>query len=700
MKQKIFFLGIVAITLTFLFCSHRERVPVGSDTYGEAELAGDEDPSFESIAHYFPALQHSREVIGIPAHPHDIGLREDGSLEFTDNASAADARVCRFQIGEPPLSFAADQTRVIRRLLDGWLPVVIITYKNGSLVYEQIVFGYSDGFRTDSDLSAFVRFRLENLGEKAKSTAIRAVWKLARTEHKVQLTILPGEAAAVCWRLPYDLRGGKLMEEISGQMFDTRLAEVKEFWQNWISKGMRVSLPEARVAQAWKAWLCYSSINVDQKNDRYEAHDGVGFYEAIFGYSAALYAHALDIWGRHGEAQKVLATLLSYQNKDGLYTQNYGLPDHGALLFALAEHYRLTRDMNWLRGVAPDIVAAGEWILSQREAARRDRKNRTAVAHGLIRFRPYCDYPDPAIDYYADAYTCRGLEEAATALGWLNDPIEKRFKSEAAEYRKDLLTSMNRAVIKRNGLKILPLEPETHRLLKSTNYRAGGYYGLVASMLLESGFLEPKDKRAFWITDFMEKQRGLILGLCEFDGGIDHAYTYGYLMSQLQREEVRRVLLGFYAMLAYGMSRETYSGVECTQIKTGQNALTLPHLYSASQQLRLLRMLLVRETDDCLLLDYGIPRTWLAQGNKVSLQNGPTHFGHVSFEMISRINEGEVAINIDPPKSGPQIRLRLRSPLKKPIVAVYVDGRSWKKFSGDVIDLGRPIKRILVQVNY
>jgi len=98
------------------------------------------------------------------------------------------------------------------------------------------------------------------------------------------------------------------------------------------------------------------------------------------------------------------------------------------------------------------------------------------------------------------------------------------------------------------------------------------------------------------------------------------------------------------------MLRNTYSGVECTQIETGQNALTLSHLYSVSQQLPLLRMLLVRETDKSLVLAYGIPRSWLEQGNKVFLQNGP--FRAVSFEMISGIDEGEVAVNIDRLKVG------------------------------------------------
>lgn len=709
MKRTKLFLAIVILVISlFVYRSGQswqaetqiENAQAGQDIYGEAELTRPEDPSFENIALHFPPLQHPREAVGIPSHPHDIGVREDGSLEFTDDISAADAHVCIFQVGEPPEPFAADQTRVTRRLLDGWLPVVIIAFKHDGMVYEQTVFGYSDGFRTDAELSAFVRFTAHNSGQEVVNTAIRAVWKYERSEQRVQLNITPGQTAYVCWCMPYDPRGGALLEEIGEESFEARLAEVKNFWNKWISQGMELRIPETRISNAWKAWLCFSSLNVDQIGDRYEAHDGIGFYEAIFGYSAALYAHALDLWGRHKDAEKVLATLLSFQDRDGLYTQNYGLPDHGALLFALAEHYRLIRDKAWLRRVAPNIVAAGDWILRQREAARRQRPDSFAVTYGLIRFRPYCDYADPAFDYYADAYTCRGLEEAAAALSWLNDPAAKRFQSASAKYRRDILSSMDRALIERDGQKILPLEPDTHRLLKSTNYRAGGYYGLVASMLLETGFLNPEDSRSFWITNFMEKRGGLILGLCEFDGGIDHAYTYGYLLTQLERNEVKRTLLGFYAMIAYGISRDTYSGVECTQIKTGQNALTLPHLYSATQQLRLLRMLLVREADDCLLLGYGIPSSWLRNGQRVSLDNGPTHFGSVSFELRSRLDEGEIEAFINPPKSGPKIKLCIRSPLRQSIAVIAVDGRPWKKFTGEIIDLGRPDKQIVVKVKY
>jgi hypothetical protein len=693
----VFFSCLVAFVLGISGKTYQEA----RDSYGEKELAGADDPSYASVARHFPPLLHPREAVGVPSHPQDIGVRDDGSLELSDDVDQPDARLIQFAVGEPLLPFASVRSRVKRRLVEGWIPAVIITFREGDMEYEETIFGHSEGFKTNASLWAYIRFSARNLGQSARRTAVGITMQPGDDKQTLwRISLSAGAAGTVCFRIPYDLQRGDALEEISEQAFKAVQSEVVSFWKGWIARGSDFSLPEVMLADAWKAWLCFSSLNVDEREGRNEAHDGIGFYEEIYGYSAALYAHALDLWGRPDEAEDVLAALLSFQSKEGLYTQNYGLPDHGALLFALAEHFRLTKKIGWLRAVSPRVESAAEWIIRQREEARRLRPDRNGLTYGLIRFRPYCDHRDPVFDYYADAYTCRGLEEAAAVFNEIDTEKARRFSAEASEYRRDILASMDRAVIERDGMNILPLEPDTHRLLKSTGYRGGGYYGLVASMLLESGFLPPDDKRAFWVTDFMERRGGLILGLCEFDGGIDHAYTYGYLLTQLQRDEVRRTLLGFYSFLAYGMSRDSYSGVECTQIKTGKNTMTLPHLYSATQQLRLLRMLLLREAGDGLLLAYGMPAAWLEAGSAISVRNAPTHFGRISFEIRGNLGSREATANVVPPPGRPRIRLRLRTPLGWPLTSVTVDVREWKQFKKDVVDLGRPSGRISVRVSY
>src|SRR5207244_1730667 len=191
---------------------------------------------------------------------------------------------------------------------------------------------------------------------------------------------------------------------------------------------------------------------------------------------------------------------------------------------------------------------------------------------------------DAVYNYFGDTWCCVGLESAADALRSISDAAHAdRFATEAKSYRQDLLASMQSAAFRDGDMTILPLEPDTHRLEKVGHFRGGDYWGLPASTLLENEFLPADDERALLITDMLEKRGGLIAGICEFMEGVDHAYTYGYLLTQLKRDDPRKVILGFYSMLAFGMTSDTYSPVEVSMIATGENQATLPHLYSCTE---------------------------------------------------------------------------------------------------------------------
>jgi hypothetical protein len=203
---------------------------------------------------------------------------------------------------------------------------------------------------------------------------------------------------------------------------------------------------------------------------------------------------------------------------------------------------------------------------------------------------------------------------------------------------------------------------------------------------LESGFLSPDDKRTTWIVDMLEKRGGLIAGLCEFEGGIDHAYTYGYLMTEMQRQEIRKTVLGFWSMLAFGMTRDTYSPVEVNMIETGENHYTLPHLYSLTEQLRLFRNLLVREDDDAIWLGQGIPTQWLAPGKHVAVNSAPSEFGDVSYR-IDFHTDGSAHISLTPPSRRPakEIHLCLRQPQNRTIASVKTIPTVPLEFTGQTV---------------
>jgi len=249
---------------------------------------------------------------------------------------------------------------------------------------------------------------------------------------------------------------------------------------------------------------------------------------------------------------------------------------------------------------------------------------------------------------------------------------------------------------------VLPMEPDTHRLLRDGNYESGDYYGLVASLLLECGFLEPHGPEAQMVARFLRDDGGLLLGISEFAGGIDHAYGYGYLLHVLENGEPERYLLGLYTSLAYGMSRETFSSVECTALKTGENALTLPHLYSGAQQLFMLRTMLLREDGRDLVLCSATPRAWLEPGKSIRVSGAPTRFGPVSFEVRSGPRAEVITAEITPPRRQrpERIILHLRHPAGKRIASVTVDGRPWREFDGERVFLPARDRPLALQAAY
>jgi len=704
----------VLLLITTLVIAGYLTVPcwavAGPDTVAAKLLVGSADPTFDRVASFFPPFRFPREVVGVPEHPHDIGVDYLGRLQFADEigdygrVDTERIRAVWLEIGDPPAIPASEAQPLTRRLLDGYLPIVILTAERDGLTYEQTVFGWSEGFSPDRDLSAFVRLRVRaTKGALPKDTQLVVAPEKTRTLFPLHLAKDGAVELALC--IPFASPTSAV--EIPAKDFDKILSQTARFWRGLLSKATCFTVPSSRVNDAYRAWLAYSLLNVDKVNGYCEPHDGAGFYELIYGYSAALYCMALDHYGLHDRAARYLATLLHFQRPDGMYDQNSGLIDLGALALALVEHYRCTGDKAWLRSVAARLVSACDWIQKSRADAPKE-----GVTRGLIKWRPYCDYATPTFNYWGNTYCCTGMEAAASALEAIGMTADAaRIRQEAAAYRADILASMKAVVVSRDGFTLLPIEPDTQRLLKDSNYKGTDYYGLTASSLLENDFLDPNDERARWVTNALERD-GLISGICRWMAGTDHAYTYGYLRNQLRRGEARKVLLGFYGMLAHGMTRDTYSGVEVHTIETGVNMQTLPHLYSCTQQLETLRMILLREEGDTLRIGDAIPRAWLANGQQVEARSTATRFGDVSFAITSHVKRGQIEVRLTPPTRSwrtvadrvarywPRIVIRLRHPSAARITRVLVNGKTWPAFGQETIELGSMTRPVVVRAYY
>ncbi|WP_150107352.1 hypothetical protein [Pedosphaera parvula] len=649
----------------------------------------DEDPTYEKVVKFYPPMKAPREVVGVPAHPLDIGVDRLGRLDVSPWA----APVAWFETGDPITPLGRDGIPFKRRLMNGYLPIDTLKTSRDGIDYELTIFGWSENFSVEKPLIAYARMIAISSNGTPLPQKIALV-SPTNTCHTWNLPQSKGRQTEFCVAFEYPNPGSA--KAITTREFDSKLKEVSRFWEKRLALIHRFDVPDTRVMEAYRAWVAYSLLNADTVNGYIEPHDGAGFYEEMFGNSVSMHSMAMDMYGLHSYTASILNTQIHFQQSNGLYTQVCGLTDPGGFLVGLAKHYQMTGDKEWLLTVSPGIIKQCEWLMQQRERTSKD-----GLVRGLIKFRPYNDYSGEVYNYLGNMWCAKGLEEAAKVLEEIKIPGAGRYAAEAANYRQDILDSMQSAAFDHQGQTLLPFEPETRRLLKLERYKGGGYYGLTVSPALGIGLLAPDDKPTTWIVDALEKRGGLIAGVCEFEGGIDHAYTYGYLLNELKRGEVRKTLLGFWSMLAFGMTRDTYSPVEVTMIETGENHYTLPHLYSCTEQLHLLRQMLLREDGDVLCIGDGIPRAWLEPGNRVVVNAAPTEFGEVSYKIEPK-KDGSMQIHILPPTRHmpKKIELRLRAPSQKIISSVKSNRKANLTYQGERITIENPTSPVDLHVQF
>ena len=692
-------LQITALSATAAHRSSREESmlrDVGQDAAGNKELARKEDPSFDSVSHHFPRMKWSREIVGVKDHPGTIGVAPDGSLEFGDDLANYTKATAFFRLGD--YRFGTGTNGCAKRLLNGWVPAVTAQANHGGLQLEQTVFGWSEGFSPDQPMYGYVLFRAKNWTAGWREVSLQLAGPSVTNKNSAlrwHLEIPAGGSQMVAVRLSSEYpKGG--VSEIPADEFAAKLNSVADYWSQLIGQGGHFEIPELRVQNAFRAWQAYNYLNVAKRDGRFDVCDGSGFYGRVYGYSAALYCHALDLLGEPDQAAIYCDSLLTYVHTNGLLAVNFGDTDTGTTLWMMAEHYRLTRDRTWLLAHAAKMQLMCQWIVAQRHAALKNVAQEPLVTRGLIRYRPYADLLHPAADYFSNVNLWHGLDATANVFAEVGLEVPAaELRREAASYAADIQASMKAAIFKDGDMKILPMIPENHELWRESDGSADGYYGIIASCLLDAGLPAGDDPKAKLIVKALETRGGLVAGVSQFHQMADHAYAFGYWNNCLQRDDVRRAILGLYGSLAYGMSRDTYAAVECTAIRTGENYWMLPHTFSTTQQIRLLRNMLVREGGNTLWLGQAIPRDWLAAGKHVAVLDAPTVFGPVSYRIEPQA-DGSMRVQLTPPVREPpkEIRLRLRDPSHRRIAHVTANGPVAINFSSDTLRLthcGQPV---------
>jgi hypothetical protein len=522
--------------------------------------------------------------------------------------------------------------------------------------------------------------------------------------------------------------------------FDAAHKAVRDYWRGRIKAGAQIHTPEPMINDFYRAHAGHLLINTERevRSDRAMAKVGTLHY-GVYSNESVMMTTDLDRRGYHDVARRAYETWLHYQGTVGLPGdfstadgQFYGAggyesggynQHHGWVLWGLGEHYWYTRDRAWLERAAPKIIKACDWITGQRQrtiAYARSSPLR-AIEMGLLPPGRLEDIGDWRCWLSTNVYSWWGMDNAARALADVAHPAARRLRADAESYRRNILAAWTEAmqrspVVKlRDGSWIPHVPSDVHRRGRSFGWITETLEGAIH--LVRCGMLEPWDPRSTWIIKdfednlYLSEQYGYSLTGEDFDrywfsrGGISmQANLLCNPIPYLLRDEPKHFLRAYFNAFAVSFFPDTRMMTEHALPNIGD---WRGDHYKASDEANStywLRMMFIQERGDELLLGAAIPRYWLADGQKVGIENASTYFGPMTMTMLSRVGKGAIEMRIDPPKRNPPktIRTRFRHPDGKPIQSVTVDGKPWRRFdpADEWIELGGLRQPTAIMVHY
>ena len=147
-------------------------------------------------------------------------------------------------------------------------------------------------------------------------------------------------------------------------------ASVARAWQAQTRRGLQLDLPDPSLADAVEANRRYMLLF----HDGSDITPGPSTYHRFWFRDAAYMLSAMDRYGLHAETAEVLRSYPARQHVDGYYfSQRQEWDSNGAAIWALAEHWRLTRDTEVLAATIQSVSRGVRWIERKRHSKRRRR---------------------------------------------------------------------------------------------------------------------------------------------------------------------------------------------------------------------------------------------------------------------------------------------------------------------------------------
>ncbi len=436
------------------------------------------------------------------------------------------------------------------------------------------------------------------------------------------------------------------------------------------------------------------------------------------------------VMGRNeGLAGEGFARVPGFMGNFGEWTANPLLLSHGLGMWALAAHYRIGRDEEWLRKGALDALLGGfDWISTQRRRTMREEDGKKVAHWGLLPAASAHDWL-AGNTVFNDAFCIYGMAETVRLLREIGHPRAEEMARELADYRKTL---RDRYAEARDRARRVPLEggasiPYVPRMVQELDWAKldWTYSGYSVTRAGAWGAIDPHDELVDQALAFLEA------GMPKGDGAYfsapaaalqdaggrrppadanwadisDPAASRHWMWRHyveyetmwpvggplfLERDDLPRFFEWLFHNLAVAVHRDWRVGVESLD--------GVPSCAPGEgERWQCIRAMFVGERggydgsrQDLWLLQ-AIPRCWLRPGMRSSVREMGTSFGG-RIDLDVECAAGGDAVTVRASWRGlavePRtVKMRLRSGDGRPLASAEVDGKGVLVLPGDTIEL-------------
>jgi hypothetical protein len=504
-------------------------------------------------------------------------------------------------------------------------------------------------------------------GEIPKAVKASAPLGLASGAARFAAKLKPGAEFAVGVRAA--VKGSPLSGTLDPGDASAMLTRVKEWWHDTLDQ-VDLILPGPFSREVFKASIGYL-LNLSVAD---QVRVSSVSYPSTYVRDGVYIINAIDKAGLHDTARRYIEYLVAHPWSGAASQQGPEADAPGELLWIISEHFRLTRDKEWLRSVYSTLyrlaelicflrhpvdgetrefaglkmVVKGNEVFAEMDTTLRDMPLHFEVLlaraeDGVIFGRIDLAYDPHWLVMPMAVAGLQGMAEAAEALGEKEDA--QRFRSEAATARHDY-EQYCRVEHPSTSSVVWPCRSVDPTLPHMSDLTRPGSYAQTLVPLSQE--FDPKMSLSNKYINFGAAHNLLFLG---------HQENAVQSLEALRKSPMYQESLQAHAYAEVTKEESWYEVRHWPELWSHVRGwfnlgFNLPHGWCSAELALLLRDMVVYEDEGQLRLGEGFTIDRLVEGEVVGAREMPTYYGNLTYRLVRGGNR--LSIDLDEQASPPR----------------------------------------------